>query len=117
MFDRLDQCKDKRVVTSVSNYLMLAVYRMFRRLYQAAPGNVASMFRITPARWERDADAAMFLQEGELSATMAGENGACPDPAAFEMNTETLAREYPRHATSLMNLIKNSEEVVRKHNA
>ena len=117
LFDRLDQCRDKRVVTSVSNYLMLAVYRMFRRLYQAAPGNVASMFRVTPARWERDADAAMFLQEGELSATMAGENGACPDPAAFEMNTETLARDYPRHATSLMNLIKNSEEVVRKHNA
>ena len=117
LFDRLDQCRDKRVVTSVSNYLMLAVYRMFRRLYQAAPGNVASMFRVTPARWERDADAAMFLQEGELSATMAGENGACPDPAAFEMNTETLARDYPRHATSLMNLIKNSEEVIRKHNA
>ena len=116
LFDRLDQCKDKRVVTSVSNYLMLAVYRMFRRLYQAAPGNVASMFRVTPARWERDADAAMFLQEGELSATMAGENGARPDPA-FEMNTETLARDYPRHATSLMNLIKNSEEVIRKHNA
>ena len=102
LFDRLDQCRDKRVVTSVSNYLMLAVYRMFR---------------VTPARWERDADAAMFLQEGELSATMAGENGACPDPAAFEMNTETLARDYPRHATSLMNLIKNSEEVIRKHNA
>ena len=114
---RPSRCKDKRVVTSVSNYLMLAVYRMFRRLYQAAPGNVASMFRVTPARWERDADAAMFLQEGELSATMAGENGACPDPAAFEMNTETLARDYPRHATSLMNLIKNSEEVIRKHNA
>ena len=28
-----------------------------------------------------------------------------------------LARDYPRHATSLMNLIKNSEEVIRKHNA
>ena len=93
------------------------LFDRFRRLYQAAPGNVASMFRVTPARWERDADAAMFLQEGELSATMAGENGACPDPAAFEMNTETLARDYPRHATSLMNLIKNSEEVIRKHNA
>ncbi len=74
------------------------------------------MFRVTPARWERDADAAMFLQEGELSATMAGENGALPDPTAFEMNTETLARDYPRHATSLMNLIKNSEEMMRKHN-
>ena len=68
------------MVTSVSNYLMLAVYRMFRRLYQAAPGNVASMFRVTPARWERDADAAMFLQEGELSATMQGRTAHAPTP-------------------------------------
>lgn len=62
------------------------------------------------------ADAAMFLQEGEL-ATMAGENGACPDPAAFEMNTETLARITRATPPASMNLIKNSEEVIRKHNA
>ena len=112
LYAKIGQCHSKALTTEVS-----ASDRMFRRLDQATPGNVASMFRVTPARWERDADAAMFLQEGELSATMAGENGACPDPAAFEMNTETLARDYPRHATSLMNLIKNSEEVIRKHNA
>ena len=31
----------------------------------------------------------------------------------FAMTTESLAREYPRHATSLMNLVKNSEEAAR----
>ncbi len=41
---------------------------------------MASMFRVTPARWERDADAAMFLQEGELSATMAGRTAHAPTP-------------------------------------
>ena len=29
------------------------------------------------------------------------------------MNTETLARDYPRHATSLFNLVKNAEESMR----
>lgn len=115
LYDRLDRCRDRRVVTAVSSYLMLAVYRMFRLLYQAAPGNVSSMFRVTPARWKRDTDAAMFLQEGDLDAALAGEGGARPDPAAFEMNTESLARDYPRHATSLMNLIKTSEETIRRH--
>ena len=114
LFDRLEKCRDKRVVVPVSNYLMLAVYRMFRLLYHAAPGNVTSMFRISPARWEREADAAMCLQESQLAATVAGEEGARPSPAAFEMNTESLAREYPRRATSLMNLIKNSEETIRR---
>ena len=30
------------------------------------------------------------------------------------MSTETLTREYPRHATSLLNLIKNSEEAMQQ---
>lgn len=29
------------------------------------------------------------------------------------MTTTSLTTDYPRHATSLLNLIKNSEEVVR----
>ena len=112
LFDRLDRCKDKRIVVPVSRYLMLAVYRMFRLLHRAAPGNVAGMFRVSSARWEKETDAAMCLQESELNAALAGEEGTRPDPAAFEMTTESLAREYPRHATSLMNLIKNSEEAI-----
>ena len=80
LFDRLDQCRDKRVVTSVSNYLMLAVYRMFRRLYQAAPGNVASMFRVTPARWERDADAASSCRKVSFRPPWQGRTAHAPTP-------------------------------------
>ena len=116
LFDKLDQCRDKRVVVAVSNYLMLAVYAMFRQLYQAAPKNVASLFRISPARWQHAAHAAMSAQQGDLAAVLSGEaeGGPAPDPAVFSMTTETLAREYPRRATSLMNLVKNSEEAVRE---
>ena len=64
LFDKLDHCKDKRVVTAVSNYLMLAVYSMFRQLYQAAPKNVASLFRLGPARWEHAAEATMARPKG-----------------------------------------------------
>ena len=57
----------------------------------------------------------MATQKGELAAVLAGEDegGPAPNPAVFNMTTESLAREYPRHATSLMNLVKNSEEAVR----
>ena len=34
--------------------------------------------------------------------------------AALDMTTAGLTADYPRHATSLMNLIKNSEETVRE---
>lgn len=115
LYDKLEQCRDRRVVTAVSAYLMLAVYKMFRYLYTAAPKNVVSIFRVSPARWQGYADAAMRVAEGDLSAELCGEGDGpgLPDPAALGMSTETLAREYPRHATSLMNLIKNSEETIR----
>ena len=116
LYDKLAHCRDKRVVTAVSDYLMLAVYAMFRQLYQAAPKNVASLFRISPARWPHAAEAAMAAEKARLTAVLAGEDedGPAPDPAVFAMTTETLAQEYPRHATSLMNLVKNSEETVRQ---
>ena len=116
LYDKLAYCRDKRVVTAVSDYLMLAVYAMFRQLYQAAPKNVASLFRISPARWPHAAEAAMAAEKGRLAAVLAGEDegGPAPDLAVFAMTTETLAQEYPRHATSLMNLVKNSEETVRR---
>ena len=32
---------------------------------------------------------------------------------APEASTDQLARDYPRHATSLFNLVKNAEEAMR----
>ena len=77
---------------------------------------MASRFRVSPARWQHAADAAMAAQQGELAAVLAGEDkdGPAPDPAVFSMTTESLAREYPRHAPSRMDLVKNSEEAVRE---
>jgi transcriptional regulator with XRE-family HTH domain len=115
LFDKLENCRDKNLVTSVSQYLMLAVYKMFRHLYQAAPRNVASLFRVSAARWEGYSDAAMHLAEGDVQAALGGETGtgAAQDATAFGMTTESLAKEYPRHATSLLNLIKTSEEKIQ----
>ena len=115
LFDKLAACRDKDLVNAVSSYLMLAVYRMFRHLYQASPKNVASMFRVGRTRWQSDTDAAMHMAEGALQAVLAGENGpAAPRAAAaLDMTTGGLTADYPRHATSLLNLIKNSEETVR----
>ena len=84
LFDKLAACKDKAMVTAVSNYLMLSVYRMFRHLYQASPKNVASMFRVSRARWEGYTDAAMHAAEGDLLALLSGEDGAQAARAASQ---------------------------------
>ena len=55
LYDKLQESKDKQLITCVSRYLMLAVYRMFRMLYDASGRNVVGMFRISPARWQGSA--------------------------------------------------------------
>ena len=58
LYDKLQESRDKQLVVGVSEYLMLAVYKMFRQMYEASPKNVSGMFRIGSARWSSSADAA-----------------------------------------------------------
>lgn len=37
LYDKLQESKDKQLVIQISQYLMLAVYKVFRRLYDASP--------------------------------------------------------------------------------
>lgn len=115
LYDKLQESRDKQLVTLVSQYLMLAVYKIFRRMYEASPKNVAGTFRIGAARWQGSADAAMRLTEAELGAALNGEDGTRDslDPATLALSTESLTADYPRHATSLLNLVKNAEEAMR----
>ena len=50
LYDKLQESRDKQLVVGVSEYLMLAVYKMFRQMYEASPKNVSGMFRIGSAR-------------------------------------------------------------------
>ena len=115
LYDKLQESRDKQLVVGVSSYLMLAVYKMFRLLYEASPKNVSGMFRVGSARWDRSADAAMSMAEGDLTAALTGEDGTRDslEPATLALSTDQLARDYPRHATSLFNLVKNAEEAMR----
>ena len=94
---------------------MLAVYKVFRRLYDASPKNAVGMFRVGAARWQGNADAAMHGAVAELAAALTGEDGGKDslDPATLSLSTERLTQDYPRHATSLLNLVKNAEESMR----
>lgn len=115
LFDKLQDSDDKQLVAQISRYLMLAVYKVFRQLYDANPRNVAGMFRVGAARWQASADAAMRLTEGDLAVTLSGEDDSrySADPATLGLTTERLTHDYPRHATSLLNLVKNAEEGMR----
>lgn len=117
LFDKLAACNDKAITSEVSAYLMLAVYKMFRLLYSAHPRNAQSLFSISASRWEGYSGAAMQKCEANVRAALDGEEleegkGAFKDVERLSMTTETLGKEYPMFASSLLNLIKTSEKQI-----
>lgn len=114
LYDKLNSCPDKALVSEISGYLMLAVYKMFRLMYRSVPKNAAGMFRVPECVWRGYSSGAMEISEANVSAILKGEDiglGApIKDLSAFSMTTESLSKDYPLYATSLLNLIKTSEE-------
>ena len=118
VYDKLNLCADRALVTEVSQYLMMAVYKMFRLLYGANGKNTEKMFSITRATSEGYAQAAMLLSETKAKAAIKGElaeeGEAPPDVSKLLMTTESLTKQYPMYTTSLVNLIKTSEERIKE---
>lgn len=119
LFDKLNAHPDKELVSEISSYLMTAVYRMFRLLYSANPKNAQSLFTYSKNTYPGYASASMAVSEAKAQAILngeqtKGEHGPV-SPNDFAMTTESLTRQYPLYATSLLNLIKTSEEHMAGH--
>ncbi len=119
LYAKIGECQDKGLVTEVSAFLMLAVYKVFRLLYSAEPHNARNMFSVQPLLWEGYSDAAMQVAEANVKTILAGEDpagngGGLKSTAPLAMTTESLSREYPLYASSLLNLVKTSEGRIEK---
>ncbi len=119
LYAKLGSCQNKEIVTEASSYLMLAVYKVFRHLYSAESHNTSSLFSISQNTWQGYSDSAMKVAEANLCATLAGEDVSgkgepLKDTSCLAMTTDSLAQEYPLYASSLLNLVKTSEDRIEK---
>ncbi len=110
LFDQAGKVGDDKFVTEISDYLMLAVYRMFRLVYRRNPKNPTSMFKLNGSLQEHYADAAMQLCEARAARVLAeaSKNGETGEV----ITTESLGVDYPLFASSLLNLIRGAEKAV-----
>ncbi len=113
LFDLLSHSRCKPLINEVSSFLMLSVYRMFRLVYSANPRNQSALFTIPETVSQCYADAAMQVSFANAQSIAKG------DPAAdmerienidpLYVTTESLSLDYPLFASSLLNLVQNSE--------
>ncbi|MDO5124701.1 MAG: helix-turn-helix transcriptional regulator, partial [Eubacteriales bacterium] len=118
IFDMLARARSNQLTADVSNYLMLAVYRVFRTLYSANPENHQSMFAVDEGLYEGYCEGHM-----ELFATkfrhLAKESTTSASALRIrreKYSAELLSQEYPDQSSSLFNLIQHAESKIKKRN-
>jgi biotin operon repressor len=113
IFGILQNCGNKGLTGEVSAYLNLTLYKVFRMLYSANGKNPQGLFSIplklsggrSGAAQEIAFSNAECLASGEDADGMeAVEKGTMP-----AISPEKLSEDYPLFASSLFNLIQNSE--------
>ncbi len=116
LFDKLNRAGSTDLVKEVSDYLMVAVYQMFRLVYGANKGNQAAIFQLPETIAHPYASAAMEMHWANASAIAQDKPAAGMDriqhPEELEMSTESITDDYPLFGTSLLNLVSNAEKAI-----
>lgn len=113
VFDLLQKAGSRELTTEVSEYLMTAVYKMFRYIYAANAKNPDGMFTTDSPVFEELSSAAMIICEMKVRCTAAGieTEGIVPfrDAQRLSLTPQQIVADYPLFATSLSNLVKTVE--------
>ena len=113
VYDMLAKAGSKELTTKVSDYLMLSVYRMFRKLYRSEKKNSQSMFKVSAQVYESYTLSAMEKVSADINVLLTDKAVTKQVDTAFEMTTETMAKDYPKHTTGLLNTVKTAEELIK----
>ena len=115
IYDMLIKANNKSLTANVSNYLMLALYRVFRTLYSAGEKNHQSMFAIPEATYQGYSEAQMkvYSTRFEAESDYNNETEYLEKLKDIEYSSENISKDYPKLASSLFNLIQHSESKLK----
>lgn len=113
LFSLVQKTGSSTIIKEVSNFLMLAIYKMFRVVYSSNAKNDQHFFTVPEVIAQGSSTAAMAVCEANAMAAAKGAalNGGDTAKESDEtvITANSLAEEYSGSASSLLNVIKNSE--------
>lgn len=117
LFSLIQKTGSNTIMKAVSSYMMLAIYKMFRIVYSSNTKNDQRFFTIPEIAASGSASAAMAMCEAEASAAakgvVFGENDIALESDNNIITASTLSEEYAGSASSLLNVVKNSEARIK----
>jgi len=111
IYSILGKTKNKKLTHSITTILSLSVYKSFRLVYKLNPKNAQNLFIVNEEAAFRAASAGELLAEG-AALTAISENGGI---SSDEITTASLESEYNKQAAALLNLIRNSENIIKRY--
>ncbi len=113
LYDLIAKSENKRLISEVSSFLSLAVYRMIRVVFCCNKHNKEEMFRVPSALSYAKAQSKMLLHEANAGAianrALPKELAPVSSPEKLAMNMEVLDQVYPSDKSAFLNLVKNCE--------
>ena len=117
LFDFLQKINCKELTTKISDFLMISVYRMFRTVFSLNSKNEQGLFMISKHLYTAKSLAAMAEIEADVNLLASGKGSkkllSQETRESVNITTETLSQEYPGQASSILNLIQNSENKIK----
>ncbi|MDE6035137.1 MAG: helix-turn-helix domain-containing protein [Ruminococcus sp.] len=118
LFSFAQKANSITLIKEVSTYLMLTVYKLFRIVYNANPHNDQKLFRIPKVIANDSADAIIAMSEANIKSASSGisldGNDSVQDFDTLYVTTATLQKDYAQYSSSLLNLIKRSEDKIAR---
>lgn len=117
LFSLIQKTGSNTIMKAVSSYMMLAIYKMFRVVFSSNSKNDQRFFTIPEAAASGSASAAMAMCEAEATAAakgvVFGENDIAFETDENIITASTLSEEYAGSASSILNVVKNSEARIK----
>ncbi len=118
IFELLEQTDSRGLTTEVSSYLMVTIYKMIRLIYSANTKNPQAMFSVLPELYKGVSSAMQTVVETKISCLAAGkpagEFNGLANGASLQLSPDIISRKYPDEAPSLYNLIRETEDSMKK---
>ena len=115
LFDLTAAAKNRRLDRTAANYMIIALYRLFRRVYSVNKENPRELFTIPESMYELLTEAAMSKYYADLmSMTEAEGDDYLNALGRLHISAETLAEDYPDSAGEIFNIIQQAENAITK---
>lgn len=114
VFDILENIDNKGLTTECAGFLSNAVYSLFRILYSSNSKNSQNMFSVPEHIYKSRSHALQIICESNLENIANGlplvEYRSVEKTKRPELSPEIIEDQYPELASSLFNLIQNTED-------